>query len=199
MMGLSFLNGEEALNEHQIAWRGQQWDSVKKLADSFKQDDANEFFFILNQLNQTKQRLNVDLLDNYSPFNVNSNLSRHIDCIFHVYEMNLLGDSISEQMHYDYLLHAVRSGKRFKGAEDIKDPIEEMVEKVFVACVAKLFEVNTIRATEYIEHHFDETKIAILKKRVWPMVTEQLIKETCPYAKKADMNKVIKEVEAWYK
>ncbi|MGL4521372.1 MAG: DNA polymerase clamp loader subunit A [Bacilli bacterium] len=196
-MSLGFLNGEEELNAHQIAWREQNWGSVKKLTDQFKETAANEFFYVLNQLNQNKQRVNVDYLENYSEYNVNSSLSQHIDCIFHVYEMNLLGDSLSAQMHYDYLLHSIRTGKRFGNGSAIQDPIEETLNTVFVACVAKFYEVNKVRAAEYIEHHFSDEQCAILKKRLWPLATEESIKDACPYLKKAEISKILNEIEKW--
>lgn len=198
-MSLASFLGEDTLNEHEIAWRGHDWDAVKKLADSFKVKEANEFFYILDQINQRKSRIEADCFESYSQFAINNMLSRHIDCAYHVYNMNLLGECISDQMHYDYLMHSVRPGKRFGGAGDIVDPLHDMEKSVFIRAVAKYFECNEDRAKEYIDKHFEPLQIAQLKKILFKTVDEKLVKEACSYAKKADITKVLKAVETWNK
>jgi hypothetical protein len=201
-MSLDFLLGEDdspKLNEHQIAWLSKDWDKTKKLADSFKEKSANEFFYILNQINTQKKRINPEHMESYNQYAINSALSGHIDCSYHAYAMNLLGDAVSDQMHFDYLLHAVRSSKRYGGATSIVDPIESMVDEVFARAVGKYYQVNLQRAKEYIDEDFNPEQIGLLKKMLCPTIDESMVKEACSYAKKSDINCVLKSIEDWNK
>lgn len=201
-MSLASLFGEETLNEHEMAWRSKDWDSVKKLADNFKEKPTNEFFYILNQINNDKRRINPDDIESYNQYAINSMLSKHLDCIQHVFNMNLIGDSISDQMHFDYLLHGVRPSKRYGGAGEIADPVEDMAEKVFYKCVAKVYEVSIERGKDYVDlltYKEETAKIRYLKKTAGAMVTDAMIKEVCPYAKAADAKNVLKVMKEWVK
>lgn len=203
-MSISALFGEEevAINEHEMAWKGRDWDSVKKLADSFKTESANEFYDILNRINTNKSRVSTDTYEEYNPYKVNASLSRHIDCVTHAYEMNLLGDAISDQMHFDYLLHSVRPARRYSGAGDIADPIDEMCHKVFMKCIGIMFKVDVDRAIEYFETLTikEETdKISMLRKLSVKIATEAVVKDACPYAKKGDINKALRAINEWAK
>lgn len=203
-MSISALFGEEevVINEHEVAWKGRDWGAVKKLADSFKTESANEFYDILNRINTNKSRVSVDTYENYNQYNVNSSLSRHIDCVTHAYHMNLLGDELSDQMHFDYLLHSVRPANRYGGVKDIADPIEEMCHKVFMKCIGIMFKVDVDRAAEYFETMTikEETdRISILRKMSVKIATEALVKEVCPYAKKGDITKALRAINEWAK
>lgn len=197
-MDLTFLIGGEPLNEHSLAWRSKDWDAVKKLADSYKESSANEFFATLKQINVTKQRLNVDFIESYSPYAINNELAKHLDCIQHCYVMNLLGDNISDQMHYDYLLHSIRSGNRY--SEKTKsDPIDEIVESTFCKAVARYYNVSMKRAKEYVAEHFSEEQTAYMKKLLHNTVDSALVKDAFPSAKKGEIDKVLRVVKDWNK
>lgn len=199
-MSLSEFLGEETtvLNDHEVAWKSKNWDSVKKLADSFKQDPNNEFTDIMNRINSNKVRLNTELCESYNQYSINHVLSNHIDCSYHVYAMNLLGECISNQMHFDYLMHSLRAAKRYGGVKGASDSIEDIVGKVFVKCVARFYQVNTIRAGEYIDE-FTDTQISFMKKLLMKTVNDELVKDACPYAKKQEIDKVLRVVEDWNK
>ena len=198
-MSLSdFLGEDVVLNEHEVAWKSKNWDSVKKLADSFKEDPDNEFRDIMNRINSNKTRLNTNVCDSYSSYAINSVLSAHIDCAYHVYNMNLLGDAISDQMHFDYLMHSVRPAKRYGGASAISDGIEAMVQHTFVRCVGLFYCVGKERALEYVSMFTDE-QTAYLKKLLMKTATEEVVKEACPYAKKGEIGKVLRVIEDWNK
>ena len=56
----------------------------------------------------------------YAPFVVNLVLSRHIDALFHVNELNER-PNMSKKMHYDYLMHSLPKRNRFApGSKKIK-------------------------------------------------------------------------------
>lgn len=197
-MSLSALFGEVALNEHEIAWRTKDWDSVKKLSESYKEKPANEFFYILNKINSDKSRINTEDVESYNQFSINASLSRHIDCVQHTFNMNILCDCINDQMHFDYLLHSIRPGKRYGGTADIGDPIEDIINVVFSKCVAKIYEVSIERAKEYIDilkYKGETDKISYLMNTASAMVTESLIKETCPYVKAPEIRNVFKTMK----
>lgn len=47
----------------------------------------------------------------YSPFMVNKVLSAHIDCLYHVHNMNL-NHHLDKKLQYDYYFHSVKKYKR---------------------------------------------------------------------------------------
>lgn len=192
-----FFGEEEPLNEHEIAWKSKDWVAVRKLVDQYKIKGSNEFYHILNQINSQKKRLNTDYLDSYNQFTINQALSGHIDCLTHTFYMNLLSGHISDQMHFDYLLHSIRPSKRYGGASTIVDPIDTMVDTVFQKAVARYFKVSDQRAREYLEEDFCEEQKLILKKMLQKTVDAVLVKEACTFAKKPDIAKVLKIVETW--
>lgn len=199
-MSLDFMFGDSPkLNEHQIAWIGKDWDKVKKLSDAFKEKPVNEFFFILNQINTQKNRINPDHFESYNQYSINSVMSGHIDCSYHAYAMNLLGDAVSDQMHFDYLLHGVRPSKRYGGAGAIVDPVEMMCDEVFACAVGKYYKVSLERAKEYITEDFNQEQIGLLKKMLCKTIDESMVKSACSYAKKSDINHVMKLIEDWVK
>ncbi|MGL5582919.1 MAG: DNA polymerase clamp loader subunit A [Cetobacterium sp.] len=199
-MSLAFMFGEEEhqFNEHELAWKNKDWDSVKKLADSFKQDANSEFFDILNRINLNKVRLNADACENYSQYAINHVMSGHTDCVYHAYVLNLLGDAISDQMHFDYLCESVIPRKRYGGTKAVSDAIEVMSDKTFIRCVGKYYEVSDQRATEYVKM-FTEDQLAHMKKILRATATESMILEANPQAKKGDIAKVVRVIEDWNK
>lgn len=199
-MSLAFMFGEEehTFNEHELAWKNKDWDSVKKLADLFKQDSDNEFFDILNRINQNKVRINTEACENYSAFGVNNFLSNHIDCIYHAYAMNLLGDALTDQMHFDYLMASVIQKKRYGGSKAHSDGIEVMSEKTFIRCVGKYYQVGEKRASEYVTM-FTEEQHKHMRKILRATATEVVISEANPQAKKGDIAKVLRVIEDWNK
>lgn len=199
-MSLAFMFGEEehTFNEHELAWKNKDWDSVKKLADSFKQDSDNEFFDILNRINQNKVRINTAACENYSAFGINQVLSGHVDCSYHVYVMNLLGDSVSDQMHFDYLLESVIPKKRYGGSKAFSDAIGVMSAKTFIRCVGKYYQVSEKRAAEYVTM-FTEEQHRHMKKILRVTATEAVVSEANPQAKKGEIAKVMRVIEDWNK
>ena len=199
-MSLSAFLGEDEvkLNEHEVAWKSKNWDAVKELADSFKGNPDNEFRDIMNRINSNKVRINTEFCDSYSKYAINSVLSNHVDCIYHVYNMNLLGDAISDQMHFDYLTHSLRPSKRYGGGSALADDIASIAEKTFVKCVGNYYGVNTARAAEYIKE-FTDDQVAYMRKILMKTATEDVIKAACPHAKKGEINKVLRVIEDWNK
>lgn len=200
-MSLSFLTGEEEkpLNEHEIAWKSGDWEAVKKLVASLSKKPESEFFYVLNQINNMNRvRVDTDTMKSYNPYSINQALSKHIDCVYHTYVMNLLGDSISDQMHFDYLHHAIRPSKRYN-EKAFKNPIDEIVDCVFAKAVAKFYEVSLEKAEEYIELDFNEDQIKILKTMLCSTIDEPLVKSVCPYAKKAEITAALNIIKDWNK
>lgn len=194
-MTLSAIFGEmEELNEHQIAWKSRDWDSVKKLADSFKTDPENEFRDIMNRINSNKSRLHADAYESYSMYSINNVLSAHVDCMYHVYNMNLLGDSISEQMHFDYLLHSVRPAKRYGSVSVVADQTTALVNETFILAISRTYEVSRERAKEYFSG-FTQDEIDYIMKLLSRTITEDMVKTACPHIKNVDVKKVLKVIE----
>lgn len=78
----------------------------------------------------------------YVPYTVNKALSQHIDCIFHVNEMNN-NPHLDKKLQYDYYFYAVRKYKRqYQKWHKNTDPGDLLIIKEYYQC-------NTSVAKEY--------------------------------------------------
>lgn len=75
--------------------------------------------------------------DVYDKYFVDNAMSQHIDTIYNAYVMNLVGGSISDQMHYNYYLNSVRKAKRFGAWAKLSEDFEEKL-------LSKFFAKNTV-------------------------------------------------------
>ena len=62
--------------------------------------------------------------------------------------MNLVGGSISDQMHYNYYLNSVRKAKRFGAWAKLSEDFEE---KIIIEILREKYSVNTRTAMEYLQ------------------------------------------------
>ena len=110
----------------------------------------------LNSINYEKNYL----LDNetskkYSQYIINMCLYKHRDILFYIDALNIL--NMNNKMHYDFLLEAVPSKKRFAPFGKKQKNIED------VELVKKYFNVSYNRALKYF-NQLDENDIEIIKK-----------------------------------
>ncbi|UOX40424.1 clamp loader of DNA polymerase [Aeromonas phage GomatiRiver_11] len=151
-MNLNFLMGDdEQLNEHEIAWRSNDWDTVAKLADGFKEDADNVLFNLLSDITYNKTEQNVGNLP-YDQWFINNALSQHTETIYYAYVMNLL-NKLPDQAHYNYLVSAVRKGKQYGKWAKLSVSIEEMLH------------VNIIKVANNVDENTAKMYLVILTKR----------------------------------
>ncbi len=147
-----FGDDEEVLSENDIAWKSQNWDAVKLIADSFKEKPEADLFKILNNINVSKTEMSVAQFSDYSKFMIDSMLSRHIDCIPAVYTANTVLQGLPDQAHFNYLCLSVPYGRRFSKSLKLD---ENFKDQYIIKLIMAFYKVNSNTAYDYrklLEH-----------------------------------------------
>lgn len=144
----TFLDDDEVMNPHEVAWRSKNWDAVDELTKEFTKSKENTLFNVLDQLNNGKQRLMVSSLDSYDKFFIDNAMSQHVDTLIPAYVMNLIGSGLPDQAHFDYYLHSVRKAKRVGAWAKLTEDNEE---KIILRVLETIYGINTRVAMEYYE------------------------------------------------
>ena len=169
---MNLFDDDVQLNEHQIAWKSNDADAIQKCADMFKEKPENEFFKIINAINE-KKSLSIAQVD-YSKFMVENSLSQFPECMPAVYMMNLVGSELSDEAHFNYMMAAIPRGRRFsKWAKLVEDTSELLVIKLLM----KHYTINMNDATEYKRLLEKNNKLPIVLKELKAMVTDEFLKE----------------------
>lgn len=168
-----FGEDEQQYSEHDVAWFGKDWEAVQKLADSYKEKPENEFFMLLNNINTGKKELPVGNIDSYSKFAVDNMLSKHVDCIHHVYMANMLLHGMSDQAHHNYLMNAIPHGKRFAKAVKLD---ESFKDKFVLQLLQKFYKVNPSKAVEYRDLLQHKGKLDAVLQQAKGFVTDEFLK-----------------------
>ncbi|QBX32724.1 clamp-loader subunit [Aeromonas phage Asfd_1] len=151
-MNLNFLMGDDTeLNEHEIAWRSNDWEAVAKLADGFKEDADNVLFNLLSDITYNKTEQNVGNLP-YDQWFINNALSQHTETIYQAYVMNLL-NKMPDQCHYNYLVTAVRQGKQYGKWAKLSVSVEEQLH------------IGIIKAANNVDENTAKMYLKIMEKR----------------------------------
>jgi hypothetical protein len=118
----------------------------------------NYLFEFLKNISQKKENiLNEETKKSYSPYIINRYLSMHQGTILYAQEMNIR-PSISSEMHYEYLINAVRPMYRrfeYKKAEKDHDDI---------LLLSKYYECSITKARDYFKLHTIEEILSIASK-----------------------------------
>ena len=117
----------------------------------------NFFFKFLEDISYEKEfLLNDDNQSQYSPYMVNRFLSNDLSTLMYAQEMNIR-PGIDKDMHYEYLMNAVRKKKRFfKYAKATKDEV--------VTLLAEYYEYNARKAKEVASLHSEDDLASIASK-----------------------------------
>lgn len=145
-MSLAEFLDEEELSPHESAWLSKDWDKVEELVKEYGKDKENTLFNIIDEINNGKTPMVIDEV--YDKYFVDNAMSQHIDTIYNAYVMNLVGGSISDQMHYNYYLNSVRKAKRFGAWAKLSEDFEE---KIIIEILREKYSVNTRTAMEYLQ------------------------------------------------
>lgn len=169
---MSLFEDEVSLNEHQIAWKSNDLEAIQKCADQFKEKPENEFFQIIGAINE-KKKISIAQKE-YSKFMVENALSQFPECMPAVYVMNLVGQELSDEAHFNYLMAAIPRGKRFgKWAKLVEDTSEMLIIKLLM----KRYSININDALTYKTILEKNNKLALFLKEVKGMVTDEFLKE----------------------
>lgn len=191
-MNLNQFMDDEDLNEFEEAWLSKDWEKVEKLLTQFNVPAENELFDIMNKITSEKVHINVTTKGAYSKFWIDNALSQHVDCMDSVYVMNLIGDKLSDQDHFNYYFHAIRQGKRFgKWAKLVEDP----EQKVIIALIKKRWSINEYDAMMYEEIIRAKNQMPKTLKVLKPLATKDFVASVIKL--KAEQTKVLKAIDKW--
>jgi hypothetical protein len=169
---MSLFEDDDQYNEHQIAWLGKDWTKVQELSDSYKEKAENQFFEIIGSINEKKEHLNISTMD-YSKFMVENALSQHADCMPAVYVMNLVGQGLSDQAHYNYMMASVPRGRRYGKWAKLTENIQDAL---ILQVIMTYYKVNAIDARMYRETLEAKNKLKPALKKMKGLVTDELVK-----------------------
>ncbi|ARW57472.1 clamp loader small subunit [Serratia phage X20] len=172
-MALSLFDEDVQLNEHEIAWKGKDWNQVQSLSDSFKEKAENEMFSLLNDITFGKRERYLGQSENYSKFWVDTSLSQHVDCMIAVNAMNLVGSGLSDQAHFNYYLHSIPKGKRFGKWAKFED---NSSDKFVIHLLMKYHTINADDARMYLDTYKAKGHLASLLKKMKGLVTDEFVK-----------------------
>lgn len=174
-MAVSLFDDDVQLNEHEVAWKQRDFDSIQKLADSFKEKADNELFALLNDMTATKQQRNLAQSENYSKFWFDNAMSQHVDCIVQANTMNLIGAGLTDQQHFNYYLHAVPKGKRYgKWAKPYGDADTNTV--LIIKLLMKFHTINSVDAYNYLEMYKLKGNLPAVLTKLKGLVTDEFLK-----------------------
>lgn len=190
-MSLAAFLDEPDLNEHEAAWRMQDWDKVDELCKQYTKEKDNFLFDALNQLHSGKKRLNISGNDSYDKYFIDNAMSQHADTLISAYVMNLIGSGLTDQAHFDYYLESVRASKRMGSWAKLSEDGEE---KVIIATLKKIYGINTRVAMEY---HAELIALGILDK--WKVQNQPVALSVLDdvISTKADRKKVEQVIKKW--
>lgn len=121
---------------------------------------SNEKLTPFSFINAINTKVNTDLdVSQYTPFIVNRGLSYFKDTVYWANEMNL-ASSLDKDQQYQFLLSAVRKGKRFSKWAKAEDDAN-------VTMVMDFYQVNRRRAAEIV---------SLLNKEQMNIISEKLSK-----------------------
>lgn len=169
---MSLFEDDDQYNEHQIAWLGKDWTKVQELSDSYKEKAENQFFTIIGSINEKQEHLNISTMD-YSKFMVENALSQHPDCMPSVYVMNLVGQGLSDQAHYNYMMASVPRGRRYGKWAKLTENIQDAL---ILQVIMTYYKVNAIDARMYRETLEAKNKLKPALKKMKGLVTDELLK-----------------------
>lgn len=173
-MALSLFEDDVQQNEHEIAWKSRDFDEVQKLADSFKEKAENELFDILNDITSTKRPRNLAQSENYNKFWIDNALSQHVDCLIAANTMNLIGEGLPDQHHFNYYLHSISQGKRYgkwAKAHDMEAP-----QALIIKLLMKYHSINIEDAFMYLDTYKAKGHLPSVLKKMKGLVTDEFLK-----------------------
>lgn len=161
------------LSELEVAWLSLDFDKMQEFADELKEKPENELFKVLNDINTGKRERNVSLVENYSKFFIDNNLSNFADCIHSTYMANMLLHGLSNQAHYNYMIHSIPYGKRFSKASKLTVDIKE---EFLVKLIMKFYDINKYDALMYLKIMNEKNTLQTFLQDARGMVTDDFLK-----------------------
>lgn len=192
-MAVSLFDDDVQLNEHEVAWKSRDFNKIQELSDSYKEKAENELFAILNDITVSKKPRNLIQSENYNKFWLDNALSQHVDCIMQVNVMNLIGSGLTDQQHYNYLLHTVPQGKRYgKWAKAEPDVVNvQLVLKLLM----KYYTINADDALMYMETLKVKGSLKDVLKKTKGLVTDEFLKTVTSNVK--EQKEIKKQILEW--
>lgn len=158
-MNLDFFTGEtDKPSEHELAWFNQDWQAVKKLADSYKEKEETVLSFYSKQIFYQQDDISVD--SDYPRRQLDSIISIHPDCIHYAYMANLCLSKMDNLSHYRYLKTAITPKKRFLKPTKLYEDLHQLF---YTKLLMKIYNIGYDSALMY-------KQIMIAKKTLLPIL-----------------------------
>jgi len=107
-----FDDGEESESGLSVAIRTGDTKYLHDYASKFEVKADNELFYILDKITVRRDR-NFDVSTvKYNKFIIEEMLSRSSDCLHVVMTLNVIGEGLTNQQHYDYLVRNIPVGRK---------------------------------------------------------------------------------------
>lgn len=128
-----FNNVNEKETDLGRALRSNDEEYIENYLKQFDTKKDSELFTILNKIT-VERDLDFDTNSvKYNKYIIDDMLSRNYDCLSSVFTMNLIGDGLSNQQHYDYLVRTIPVGRK-----NYKDRTKQYLEKDALQMVVKI-------------------------------------------------------------
>lgn len=133
-------------NPHELAWMSKDWDKVDELVKEYSGIEKTNLFDIIEQITFSKKPITPEQLSVYDKWFVNNALSQNVDCLYYVDQMNLFGEKLSNEQHYNYYLLNIRKQKRYTKWAKVSYDLET---EIYKQLLAKRFSINLRDAEVY--------------------------------------------------
>lgn len=133
-------------NPHELAWMSSNWDKVDELIKDYSGIEKTNFFDIIEQITFSKKPITPEQLSIYNKWMINNALSQNVDCLFFVDQMNMFGEKLTNEQHYNYYMLSIRKNKRYSKWAKVEYDIETEIYKLLLA---KRFCINLKDAEVY--------------------------------------------------
>lgn len=133
------------------ALRTKDEEYIKNYLKQFDTKKDNELFFILDKITVSRD-LNFDVSSvNYNKYIIIEMLSRSLDCLGSVVTLNLIGDGLSNQQHYDYLVRTIPVGRKKYQDGSRKYLRVDAHEVLSLLIIMHVYGCNENTAKDYLE------------------------------------------------
>lgn len=108
----SLFFGEVNESDLRRAIRNNDEDYLETYLKQYDKEKDNDLFLVLNKIT-VERDLNFDVSKvKYNKYIIDDMLSRNANCLGSVFITNIIGDGLTNQQHYDYLVRTIPVGRK---------------------------------------------------------------------------------------
>lgn len=147
----SMFMGEAVESDLARALRTNDKKYIDNYTKQFENKRENDLFLILDNIT-VKRNMEFDVSSvKYNKYIIDDMLSRSNDCLGHVFLMNLIGEGLTDQQHYDYLVRTCPVGRK-NYADGTKVYLREDAHESLVKIIlCHVYQCNMDVAKDYLD------------------------------------------------